>query len=165
MDGAIDCAVRRDEWRQSRFTRGPVPLPDAPGQVCFRVDRFALTSNNITYALIGDMLGYWTFFPAEAPWGHIPVMGFDRRNHYPQQLSGGEMQRAAIARAVVHGPALLIADEPTGNLDSVNGARVLELLRELNGETAVTILLATHASEIGAAAKRIIQMRDGRIEL
>ena len=76
MDGAIDFAVRRDEWRQTRCTTGPVPLPEAPGQVCFRIDRFALTSNNVTYALIGDMLGYWTFFPAEAPWGRIPAMGF-----------------------------------------------------------------------------------------
>ena len=64
MDQAIDFAVRRDQWRQHRVTTGPVPMPQAPGQVCFRIDRFALTSNNITYALIGDMLGYWTFFPA-----------------------------------------------------------------------------------------------------
>lgn len=76
MDEAIDFAVRRDRWREHRFQTGAVPLPEAPGQVCFRVDRFALTSNNITYALIGDMLGYWTFFPADDPWGHIPAMGF-----------------------------------------------------------------------------------------
>jgi putative ABC transport system ATP-binding protein len=89
----------------------------------------------------------------------------ERRNHYPQQLSGGEMQRAAIARAVVHEPALLIADEPTGNLDSGNGARVVELLCELNREIGVTVLLATHSPEIAAGAKRIVQLRDGEIEV
>ena len=86
-----------------------------------------------------------------------------RLKHYPQQLSGGEMQRAAIARAVIHQPALLIADEPTGNLDSENGARVLQLLGELNREMGLTILLAPHSDETAAAAKRIIRMRDGQI--
>jgi putative ABC transport system ATP-binding protein len=87
-----------------------------------------------------------------------------RLGHYPQQVSGGEMQRAAIARALVHGPALLIADEPTGNLDSENGARVMALLSELNRELGVTILLATHAAEVARAAGRVIRMRDGRLE-
>ncbi len=87
-----------------------------------------------------------------------------RLRHYPQQLSGGEMQRAAIARAVIHQPALLIADEPTGNLDSENGTRVLSLLSELNRELGLTILLATHGAETAAAAKRIVKMRDGQIE-
>jgi putative ABC transport system ATP-binding protein len=86
-----------------------------------------------------------------------------RSSHYPQQLSGGEMQRAAIARALVHKPGLLIADEPTGSLDSENGERVLGLLRKLNEELRVAILLATHSSDIAANAKRILQMRDGRI--
>lgn len=86
-----------------------------------------------------------------------------RMRHYPQQLSGGEMQRAAIARAVIHQPALLIADEPTGNLDSENGTRVLSLLSELNREMGLTILLATHSPETSAAAKRIIHMQDGRM--
>ena len=73
---AVDVAVRRDDWRQCRIT--PAPPLDAlrPGQVLFRIDRFALTANNISYALTGDLLGYWTFFPAEAPWGRIPVMGY-----------------------------------------------------------------------------------------
>ena len=87
-----------------------------------------------------------------------------RAGHYPQQVSGGEMQRAAIARAVVHEPALLVADEPTGNLDSENGARVLELLAELNRDTGVAILLATHSNETAAVARRTIHMRDGSIE-
>ena len=85
-----------------------------------------------------------------------------RLSHYPQQISGGEMQRAAIARALVHRPALLVADEPTGNLDSENGANVLALIAELNEELGVTVLLATHAADIAAAAKRVLRMKDGR---
>lgn len=84
-----------------------------------------------------------------------------RLGHYPQQLSGGEMQRAAIARAVIHRPAMLIADEPTGNLDSANGENILELLRELNRDLGLTILMATHSQETAAAAKRVLTMRDG----
>ena len=87
-----------------------------------------------------------------------------RLRHYPQQLSGGELQRGAMARALIHKPALLVADEPTGNLDSENGRQVVELLTELNRETGVTMLLATHAPDVAAAAHRIIRMRDGRIE-
>lgn len=87
-----------------------------------------------------------------------------RLDHYPQQVSGGEAQRAAIARALVHQPALLIADEPTGNLDSANGATVLALLAELNRELGVTMLLATHAADVAAAAGRQIRMRDGRLD-
>ena len=86
-----------------------------------------------------------------------------RVGHFPPQLSGGEAQRAAIARAVVHEPALLIADEPTGNLDSDNGARVLELLLELNARSSTAMLLATHDEQVAAAAQRVIQMRDGMI--
>jgi putative ABC transport system ATP-binding protein len=85
-----------------------------------------------------------------------------RLTHYPQQISGGEMQRAAIARALVHRPALLVADEPTGNLDSENGANVLALISELNQELGVTVLLATHAADVAAAARRVLRMRDGK---
>jgi len=87
-----------------------------------------------------------------------------RLRHYPRQLSGGEMQRAALARGVIHRPALLIADEPTGNLDSGNGALVLQLLADLNRETGVTLLLATHDPSIAAGAERVCRMRDGCIE-
>ena len=85
-----------------------------------------------------------------------------RLSHYPQQISGGEMQRAAIARALVHQPLLLVADEPTGNLDSENGANVLALIAGLNKELGVTVLLATHAADVAAAASRVLKMKDGR---
>ena len=87
-----------------------------------------------------------------------------RLTHYPQQISGGEMQRAAIARALIHQPALLVADEPTGNLDSENGKNVLGLIAELNKELNVTVVLATHAADVAAAATRILRMKDGRFE-
>ena len=87
-----------------------------------------------------------------------------RFDHRPSQLSGGELQRAAIARAVVHEPWLVVADEPTGNLDSENGAHVLQLLVQLNRDAGITLLLATHASEVASAADRIVYMRDGRID-
>jgi len=87
-----------------------------------------------------------------------------RLTHYPQQVSGGEAQRAAIARALVHRPALVIADEPTGNLDSASGTNVLTLLAELNRDLGVTMLLATHAAEVAAAARRTLRMRDGRLD-
>jgi ABC-type lipoprotein export system ATPase subunit len=87
-----------------------------------------------------------------------------RRDHWPHELSGGEMQRVAIARAVVNGASLLLADEPTGNLDSAAGCAVLSLLVEQNRERGVTILLATHSQEAAEAAGSIVRMRDGKIE-
>jgi putative ABC transport system ATP-binding protein len=88
-----------------------------------------------------------------------------RARHFPRQLSGGEMQRVALARALAHDPALVIADEPTGNLDSENGRLVLTLLQDLNRATGVALLLATHAPEIADAANRVLRMRDGRIDV
>jgi len=85
-----------------------------------------------------------------------------RLEHYPQQISGGEMQRAAMARALIHQPSLIVADEPTGNLDSENGDNLLTLLKRLNTEMGVTILLATHAADVAAAAHRVLKMRDGK---
>ena len=88
--------------------------------------------------------------------------GMDHRlDHMPAQISGGEAQRAALARAVIHEPALLIADEPTGSLDSTNGKLVLQLFRELNRDLGIAILMATHDSNVAAAANRIITMKDG----
>jgi putative ABC transport system ATP-binding protein len=86
-----------------------------------------------------------------------------RLDHLPQQLSGGEAQRAAIARAVIHQPVVLIADEPTGNLDSENGIRVLELLIALNRDSNTSIILATHDDYVATRMGRIVHMRDGQI--
>lgn len=85
-----------------------------------------------------------------------------RANHFPQQLSGGQQQRVAIARAVVTDSRLLLADEPTGNLDSVNGVEVMELLKELNRQ-GTTIIIVTHSQRDAAYAHRIIQLLDGQI--
>jgi putative ABC transport system ATP-binding protein len=86
-----------------------------------------------------------------------------RARHEPSELSGGEQQRVAVARALVHRPALLLADEPTGNLDSANGARVLELLDELRREEGAALLLATHDAAVAARADRVIRLHDGRL--
>ena len=86
-----------------------------------------------------------------------------RLDHVPAQLSGGEAQRTAIARAVVHDPVLLLADEPTGNLDSANGRRIVNLLQEVNRGSGTAVLLVTHDPVVAAVADRVVEMRDGRL--
>ncbi len=86
-----------------------------------------------------------------------------RATHYPSELSGGEQQRTAVARALVHRPSVVVADEPTGNLDSRTGAAVIELLDELRCSEGATLLLATHDAKVAAAADRICELADGRL--
>ena len=86
----------------------------------------------------------------------------DRKDHKPSELSGGQQQRVAIARALVNNPSILFADEPTGNLDSQTGMKVLDIFRRLN-ENGQTIILITHENEVASAAKRIIHIKDGNI--
>jgi len=87
----------------------------------------------------------------------------ERAHHYPTQLSGGEQQRVAIARAVALSPPLLLADEPTGNLDSATGAAIIDLLLALNRERGSTLLLVTHDAALAARAGRMVALRDGRV--
>jgi putative ABC transport system ATP-binding protein len=87
----------------------------------------------------------------------------DRRHHYPSQLSGGEQQRVAIARALANEPPILLADEPTGNLDTVTGRHIIDLLAEVNRTRRATVVLVTHDAELAARADSRISLRDGRI--
>jgi len=87
----------------------------------------------------------------------------DRGHHYPAQLSGGEQQRVAVARAFAHRPRILFADEPTGNLDAANGANVIALLGEMNRELETTLVLVTHDPELAGRAHRVLRLRDGAV--
>ncbi len=88
---------------------------------------------------------------------------YERRYHRPHELSGGEMQRVAICRALINNPEIILADEPTGNLDSASGKQVLEILRRLRDEQRKTIVLVTHSQEGAALADRVIRMHDGKL--
>jgi putative ABC transport system ATP-binding protein len=87
----------------------------------------------------------------------------DRAHHYPVQLSGGEQQRVAVARAMARRPRLLLADEPTGNLDSSTGKQIIELLVDLNANLSSTLVLVTHDAAVAGCADRVVTLRDGRI--
>jgi len=86
-----------------------------------------------------------------------------REHHHPNQLSGGQQQRVAIARALINDPAILLADEPTGNLDSRTSVEILGIFQRLNRENGITVILVTHEQDIAAYASRTILFRDGRI--
>jgi putative ABC transport system ATP-binding protein len=88
---------------------------------------------------------------------------YERRDHYPHELSGGEMQRVAICRALINDPEIILADEPTGNLDSASGKQVLDILGRLRDGQGKTVILVTHSQEGAAMADRVIRMRDGKL--
>ena len=93
-------------------------------------------------------------------WVELETLG----ERFPHQLSGGQMQRVAIARALVHSPKILLADEPTGNLDTTTGANILELLQRLTREQHTATIMATHSTEAAASCDTLVHLRDGRIE-
>ena len=95
--------------------------------------------------------------------GHVDLN--NRGHHYPSQLSGGEQQRVAIARALANSPPILLADEPTGNLDSKNGRLIVELLREINTTRGTTVVMVTHDAELVEQSEVVLSMRDGRAEI
>ncbi len=95
----------------------------------------------------------------------LTEMGLEHRmNQYPNQLSAGERQRVAIARALANNPSILVADEPTGNLDSVNSARIMDMLTGIQKKLGMTLIVVTHENDIAAMAPRHIRIRDGRVE-
>ena len=94
----------------------------------------------------------------------LKLLGMDhRQNHLPGQISGGEMQRVAIARAMVNRPDVLLADEPTGNLDTKRSAEIVQVLQELNKNVGLTVIMVTHNQELARHANQVFEMRDGRI--
>ena len=87
----------------------------------------------------------------------------DRVKHYPSEMSGGQQQRAAIARALINDPDVILCDEPTGNLDKASGEEVMSLLKRLNKENGKTVIIVTHDSDIASQCTRIIELSDGRL--
>lgn len=137
-------------------------------QMYHLLPEFDTLENVLAPMMIGQSV--WQFFRdrrkhREAAAGMLEKVGLGHRlKHKPRELSGGEMQRAAIARALVTSPKLLLADEPTGNLDRATGQEILELLSSLNREQNLTIVMVTHDQAIAERADRIVSLVDGRIE-
>lgn len=160
-DGAYEFGeedVSRSNERQRAIIR--------KGSIGFVFQSFNLIDELTVYENIELPLLYLKIKPADRKKMVNDVLGrmnIDHRsNHYPQQLSGGQQQRVAIARAVVSNPDLILADEPTGNLDSANGEEVMTLLKELN-QAGTTIIMVTHSPHDASYANRIINLFDGKV--
>ncbi len=155
------------------------------GQLCYRdADLIAMDEHELTRfrrAHVGFIFQFYNLIPsltaeenvrlvtdiAEDPMEAIAALELvglsERRDHYPAQLSGGEQQRVAVARAIAKQPSVLLCDEPTGALDSATGVRVLETLARANRELGTTVIVITHNAGIAAMAHRVIHFRDGQI--
>ena len=125
------------------------------------IDNLTLEENIMLPALLERKNKKEVLQKAEALMDTVGIL--KRRHHTPKELSGGEQQRTAIARALINDPAILFADEPIGNLDSKSGKEVLDLLRKINQDKGITILMVTHSEESTQYGKRIIRLKDGEI--
>ncbi|NQW20527.1 MAG: ABC transporter ATP-binding protein [Chloroflexi bacterium] len=121
----------------------------------------ALSNVELPLKYAGGLSGYERRLAARTALDRVGLT--ERYDHLPMQMSGGEQQRVGIARALVQNPALILADEPTGNLDTNSSAEVIEMLRSLNEQDGKTIVVVTHDTEVAEAMKRIVVFRDGRI--
>ena len=136
-------------------------------QFYYLMPDLSVLENALLPAMIRTPLAGWSV----ARWRHrsraravLEGLGLEERAlHLPRELSGGERQRAAIARALVHEPRVLFADEPTGNLDSATGEEILRLLERLNRKDGLTVVMVTHDARIAEAADRVLRLRDGKL--
>ncbi len=146
-----------DEDQLARFRRGRMG-------VVFQSFHLIPTMTALeNVALPMEIAGVADAFPrAEAELAAVGLGG--RMHHYPAQMSGGEQQRVALARAAAPRPAILLADEPTGNLDSANGAAIMDLIFSLRDRHGATLVLVTHAPELAARCDRVVRLVDGRID-
>jgi lipoprotein-releasing system ATP-binding protein len=153
-------------WRGESISIAPGRRIDRNREVGFVFQFYHLLPelDTLDNVMLPAMVGRWTR-PDPAPARAIlESFGLAHRLHHrPAQLSGGERQRAAIARALVRKPGVLLADEPTGNLDAVTGAAILDLLAERH-KAGLTIVMVTHDAQVAARADRIVHLRDGRVE-
>ena len=125
------------------------------------IDNLTLEENILLPALLDGKKKKDVMKKAEELMGVVGIL--KRRHHTPRELSGGEQQRTAIARALINDPAILFADEPIGNLDSKTGREILELLRDINRDKGITILMVTHSEESTQYGKKIIRLKDGEV--
>lgn len=125
------------------------------------IDNLTLEENILLPAMLEGKKKAEALQKAEELMHRVGILG--RRHHTPKELSGGEQQRTAIARALINDPAILFADEPIGNLDSKNGREILELLRDINQEKGITVLMVTHSEESTQYGKRVIRLKDGEV--